>query len=494
MPQRSRPLLPSTSPLPSSLRLPPSSPLARQLLSRLSRPLLLKLLRTWLAEDTPQQSHAPVLAHDLPVHTSDPNPDELCYAPARSLPELREIYNELERNGDGKRDIIARVLEGDWRRGLSLRQLAAADLASLEERPERLKWTAWRLARLHPAANGGAASTTSTTKRNAPTTPRDAPPRFHGPTVVRALQTELGPLLRAHYHLARAPHGLLATLLRIWVRETPAGPAPGAGRTVYAAFPDRTGFVYLATAGGGTASRDSVPVIYDAISRAFAQGHGRWALKTTSMTACSLQTLVEARGPGKGGGAGGAWSVYARGTAEGALLGDAGEGKENIPLGEEGAEKRQPDQEGDWGEEEARQRKRRKITAQARFGVSCDSGDAKGVQRFQVRLEEPFSLAKGSSDHRQPQALAADRTTEASAPRRRGRERAAESLVVEDDEPSAESAKGASRKAWAPKVEITFHGPHIFAGVRDLVEAGAVVGERMPAWVTGAYNVTVGVV
>jgi len=47
---------------------------------------------------------------------------------------------------------------------------------------------------------------------------------------------------------------------------------------------------------------------------------------------------------------------------------------------------------------------------------------------------------------------------------------------------------------WRPGVRLTLHGPHVFAGLRQLVEAGIVDGERMPGWMTGEEGVTVGAV
>ncbi|GJD01903.1 CHL4 family chromosome segregation [Colletotrichum higginsianum] len=47
---------------------------------------------------------------------------------------------------------------------------------------------------------------------------------------------------------------------------------------------------------------------------------------------------------------------------------------------------------------------------------------------------------------------------------------------------------------WAPNVKLTFHGSHVFAGMRQLVENGIIDGERMPGWLTGEEGVTVGAV
>jgi central kinetochore subunit Mis15/CHL4 len=43
-------------------------------------------------------------------------------------------------------------------------------------------------------------------------------------------------------------------------------------------------------------------------------------------------------------------------------------------------------------------------------------------------------------------------------------------------------------------VRLTFHGSHVFAGIRQLVECGIVDGERMPGWMTGEEGVTIGAV
>ena len=45
-----------------------------------------------------------------------------------------------------------------------------------------------------------------------------------------------------------------------------------------------------------------------------------------------------------------------------------------------------------------------------------------------------------------------------------------------------------------PKIRLVFHGSHIFAGVRRLVETGFVDGADMPGWLTGEDGVSVGVV
>jgi central kinetochore subunit Mis15/CHL4 len=64
---------------------------------------------------------------------------------------------------------------------------------------------------------------------------------------------------------------------------------------------------------------------------------------------------------------------------------------------------------------------------------------------------------------------------------------------AEDDEDKDEDEETQPR-GWRPHVRLTFHGPHVFAGIRQLVEAGIIDGERMPGWMTGEEGVTIGAV
>ena len=69
-------------------------------------------------------------------------------------------------------------------------------------------------------------------------------------------------------------------------------------------------------------------------------------------------------------------------------------------------------------------------------------------------------------------------------------------MLNEDGDDSAAAVaplRGADSR-WSPNVRITFQGTHVFAGIRQLVEAGIIDGERMPGWMTGEDGVTAGVV
>lgn len=102
--------------------------------------------------------------------------------------------------------------------------------------------------------------------------------------------------------------------------------------------------------------------------------------------------------------------------------------------------------------------KRRKLIAQARFGDSAMPNDGKGIERFDVRIEDPFP-------------------------------------GIEPTAPGQEAiAPNGDLIDWAPNITVTFHGRHTFAGIRELVERGVVDGEKMPGWMTGEENISIGVV
>lgn len=131
--------------------------------------------------------------------------------------------------------------------------------------------------------------------------------------------------------------------------------------------------------------------------------------------------------------------------------------------------------------------KRAKVVAEARFGDSSTMDDGRGVERVEVVLQDPFpqqdltgnleeDVDGGSGDD----------------PRRRSK---VDTVLLQaqstlDDEPADATASS----TWTPPVKIAFTGSHVFAGIRQLVEAGIVDGERMPGWMTGEEGVTMGVV
>ncbi|KAF2398986.1 hypothetical protein EJ06DRAFT_522581 [Trichodelitschia bisporula] len=115
--------IPTTAPLSPSLRLPSSSPHVQKNLARLSRASLLALCAEWCSE-----ANFPSCGPYLQPSDEDDEDDEAPYPAAASIEELHDLYKEeLPTQRGTKRALLERVLESDWRHGISLRQLAMAD-------------------------------------------------------------------------------------------------------------------------------------------------------------------------------------------------------------------------------------------------------------------------------------------------------------------------------------------------------------------------------
>jgi central kinetochore subunit Mis15/CHL4 len=471
MASRGRLVLPTTAALEGSHRLSSTNPFVSRLLSKLSRTTLLSLAEEWM-EESNEPTCAPILRpfdeEELPV-----------YATAQSVEELREIYTDFQLRKGGKREVIDRVLECDWRNGLSLHQLAMADIAHLNEHPSSQRWAALQLKRSLPESDKGSS------KSRVESTTTEELPRFHGSTFVKQLQSEVGSLVKAHYYLTHM-QTLPITLVRIHIVESPystqskssQGKEPST--TMYLAFPDHSSFVYVSlnSSSGSSKGADATSIrkhILEAIPKAFSKPRQRYELKPTTLMAKSLPALLALRGS-KSNAAAGAFTIYQDGTAENgpltdiaaskSLLGE-GDNKENVQSnGEATSKKRKLD---DTMTEEDRYKKRRILIAQSRFGNSALTGDDKGIERFEVRVEDAFPVCQSSSSS---------------------------SIFITDDQNSDDESMhhSYSKTKFCPVVRLTFQGPHVFAGIRKLVESGAIDGEKMPGWMTGESGVSVGVV
>src|SRR5947207_11081179 len=100
--------IPTSASLAHSQRIPSSNPNVFRTLHKLSRASLLSLVLDWLDERN-QPLCEPYFAGD-----DEDNEDDSIYAAARSLDELQEIYEDMQRRKGGKREVVDRVLEGDW--------------------------------------------------------------------------------------------------------------------------------------------------------------------------------------------------------------------------------------------------------------------------------------------------------------------------------------------------------------------------------------------
>ena len=482
--------IPTTAALSSSQTIPSTHPAVTKTLQRLSRPSLLSLVLDWL-DDRNQDNAAPYLAQE-----GDDDDDTDIYQPASSLDELREIYTELQARKGSKRDVVDRIVEGDWRDGISLYQLAMADMQYLYDHPSSQKWTALKIVRL---------SSDDTT-----TLEKTSIPRFHPATFLQNLQREMLPDVKAHYNLDR--HASLPLLiLRIYIVDSPYNTSLAlqptgkrsamfdASRTFYVAFPDASPFVYvsLTTTTSSTASnqgstsdnRSLRKLTLDGIPKAFSRPRERYKLESTSFSARNLNALCEKRGGGRTNAAGGGWGVYA----------DEDKERDN-PLNinkqlpspdptveEDEADKgKQPMGMKRKREDDKKVVKRRKSLAQGRFGHSAKPNDGKGIERLDIRLEDPFPAALAEAPLFGE--IAGEEPVEAGPKKRRGR-RSTISLEFERTEDNIEEGE-----EWRPDIRVTFEGKHIFAGIRELVEEGVIDGERMPGWMTGEEGVSIGIV
>ena len=495
MAPRDKLALPSASALASSTRLSPGDPSVARVLTRLSRPALLSLAQEWLKPQN-QSTCAPYLR-------SNGYEDDSLNAASRTLDEIRELYSELDNRKGGKRDVLDQILEGDWRHGLSLQQLAMADVRHLLDHPKSCRWSALHLVSISPGSKDeGRNESLFFSKQR-------ALPIFHAPTFLKNMQQEIGPLVKAHYYLTRMP-SLPLTLLRVGIYDLlyyePNSVANALVTTIYIAFPENTLSVYVSFAStarqsGSVDGRGIRKLVIDALPKALSRPGERYSVGSTCLAAKSLAALVGMKGPGPSNAAAGGWSILAAGTAEESpltasapisdLLCFNDDNKENHPIPGRAIAPRtvgnRVHESSRAAAEDEPLRKRRRRVAEIRFGEIGIADVGKGIERFEVRLEDPFSDAV-------PDEQAQLNPSSSDEPASRKGRRSVLSLFAEAEEPVQDMEEQTASVIWAPHVQMTFSGTDIFAGVRKLVESGAVDGEKMPGWMTGENTVSIGVV
>ncbi|KAJ9130392.1 CHL4-domain-containing protein [Pleurostoma richardsiae] len=502
--------IPTTARLPSSLRLDPSNPTVLKVLNRLSRPALLTLALDWLDAKN-QDLCAPYLQDD-----EDEDEDDL-YPPAQSLEELQESYSDMQSRKGSKREVLDRILEGDWRDGLTLYQLAMADLQYLYEHPTSQKWTAYRIVPLKPPSKDADVDEPADVDKDSLIVPR-----FHPSSFLQKLQAQALPDVKAHYMLD-VPKAWPLLLLRIFVLDTPyntslavasdnAGRLPGnadSTRTIYVAFPNASPYIYISKSqavgpsnAGETKSLRNLVV--EGIPKALSRPRERYTLKSTSLSTRNLKELLHRRGPGRTNSAGGGWSIYSEGKETESPLDIQ---IPTPPLSEQGESRAGKRAASPGTEREERAAKKRRLAAQARFGNSAKINDGKGVERVDIVLEDLYpGVQPGEQDNPERSNVGEEEEESANnasttTNRRRGGRRSTIDQEFERDAASREQDDGdnaaeedSASETWRPGVRLTFHGPHVFAGIRQLVEGGVIDGKRMPGWLTGEDGVTIGAV
>jgi central kinetochore subunit Mis15/CHL4 len=216
-------------------------------------------------------------------------------------------------------------------------------------------------------------------------------------------------------------------------------------------------------------------------------------LTSTNFTTKSLDALLTYRGPGKSNAAAGGWSIFQdHSFSQNALdfittqKGDGQEKASGDKSNTSGSTKAGPGRpKRPLDDKETSEAKRRKEVAAGRFGASAQSNDGQGLERFEVRIDDPFPSISDESNTTQIDGETSNLDAQTANRTRRGRpsllDRTAEDLEELQNE-----------QGWAPNVRITFQGTHVFAGIRQLVEDGIVDGEKMPGWMTGEAGVTIG--
>jgi central kinetochore subunit Mis15/CHL4 len=454
---------PTTASLPNNLRIPSSTPSLTKALGKLCRQALLDLAFLWL-EDRNVTSFPPYLQQD---EEDGPDDDEaLPYPAAETIEEVRQIYEDLQDRKGGKREILERILEGDWRNGITLRQLAMADLRYMDDHPTSLRWTALELTRLGEK---------KASKTQPPADWSGSVPRMQAATFVQALQREIAPLVKAHYHLARSAT-LPLTFLRIFVIDSPyqfprqaAKVFTDSSRSIYVAFPDSCPFVYtsitatpgakaaLATSSVATDTRTLQRLVRDAIPKALSRPQERFSLTATSLAAKNLPTLLALRGPGRSTASNGAFSIFADAALEGSPLDPRP--SDTVAPEEHIATSHLPEKES------------MSLVSTKRKSKGVESSPLSPISK-QRRLAIHSRFGTGS--FLEP------------APLDRLDIRLLDRPGMEDEDDDSIST--------LPVVSLTFTGSDVVSGIRTLAELGIVDPERVPSWMTGEEGVSVATV
>ncbi|KAI3400002.1 hypothetical protein diail_4836 [Diaporthe ilicicola] len=502
--------VPTTARLPSTLRIDSSSSTVLKHLNRLTRPSLLALALDWL-DDNNASICAPYL-RDHEAGDDDGDPADL-YPPLSTVEELRDLYSDMQIRRGSKREVVDRIVEGDWRHGLTLYQVSMADLQHLYQNPTSQRWSAYHIVPLKTPTPQQAAEDDGPLKVDSASL---NVPRFHPSTFLQNLQRQVLPDVKAHYSFDR-PKDMALLLLRIFILDSPyntklaTSAADGdASRTIYVAFPDGSPHVYISkpqTIGPAVSSetRSVHALVIEGIPKALSRPRQRYKLKPTALITRNIQELLQRRGSGRTNSAGGGWSIYADEKKKESPLGTILPSPPLSEVDDSGStgnsSQGQPSKKRAVSPDTARDErrvKRARLVAQARFGDSARIDDGRGVERVDIVIDDPFHV-KTDPMHDDGETAEREPDSSQSGPREISARRSTMDMAFDrareqDDEGGGVGDLDDDGQAWRPSVKFTFHGPHVFAGVRQLVEAGIIDGQKMPGWLTGEEGVTIGAV
>ncbi|CCX06806.1 centromere protein Chl4/mis15/CENP-N [Pyronema domesticum] len=333
--------IPNNGALPHSTLIPHTRE-TKRLLTRLSKPALITIATRWLNPVSTRYYGANL----SPPEDEDPNSDDE-YTAETSIAAYEVLSNNLTIRA---KDVAERMLEREWRDGLTLLGVAELEWQYLIDTPTSTKWQAFLLSPL--------SVTTS------------ARPRFYAPSFLSSLQVALKPLLTAHFFAAPHP-SLPLTMIRISLHSPSSAPSyPVKTHIFWLSFPSSGDHVFSnLSASKQNGLRDIVmAAIGSAISR-----HGcRWELKSGRLTAKTLESMVHHRGAEEGGGMLAGWGVYL-------------EGFEPSPLA--AVEKLREEEEEGLDDEDQVRRKRRKMV-EGRFGK--ETKEEARIESVNFDVEDKF--------------------------------------------------------------------------------------------------------
>ncbi|RPB28658.1 CHL4-domain-containing protein [Terfezia boudieri ATCC MYA-4762] len=403
----------------SDAQLIPHSSNIQKLLLKPSKTTLCEIAIDWLDNSQLGTPHPP------PEGFGDDDEDR---AGEQSVEDLKGVYEKMKAASSVTRKaVIERIVERDWNQGLNLWQIAQLECRCIADNAIVHKWTAGRLL-LQGLADSEAAL-----------------PRFQASSFVYNLQTIIKPMIRSHCHIFKYTE-LSLVIIRIQLHEA-AGDVqayaelPPSKRVIFCAFPENTPFIFW-----NTGVKDPLrAILLDSLAPAMSRPGQRFELKSTSLTAKSLSTMVHMRSSTRSSHALGAWSLYADDKIDKSPLDS---GFDAMSGGNEGEDKESEDT---MAEAERARSKRRKI-AGGRFGTSGVDGDGRGIEKLEVTIRDKMPVLSGEGE-------------------------------AED-----------GNRSFRPTVTVTFEGSHVFAGIRKMVEVGLIDGLAMPSWMTGEDGVNVAVV
>ena len=508
----------TTSSIPTASKASPQhSGLIKSLL-RLSRTSLIDLALKWLD----QKCHpgcTPYLQSNRKLVEEDE--EDYLWEPAASIEALKDTYEAMRHQKGTKRDLIDRILDGDWRRGLTLQQIAMIDFQHLEETDSSLRWTALRLVS-REEAEGAQSEERPSKRRKLEDGHKHKYPRIHTSTFLRALHREISPMIKAHYHIGRLLSRDNLTVLRIYISDTPYNQASRtehaqateSGRSLFLAFPDSCPYVYIALAGAAGTSKSAGKLttdiaamkrtILEAVAKALSEQHHRYSLETTNLTARSLNAMMALRGHERSGAANGVFSIFTDAVAEDTPLKTVKSNyaqKVLAPIAQENEsnfEKKRNEQiqqsmrldrssalfERDPNKPTPDLPKALTVSASCavRFGTTGlpTQRHKAPLDRFHVKIEERLYLAP------EPVVSVLDDQSEESFDQLAPTPRKPRVPVVAKD-------VSLTYDDVAP-IKLTFHGSDIFAGLRKVAEAGLVDMKKLPSWMTGEEGVSQGTV